>query len=175
MNCLFTLSILVFSNTRWLLNYEELSNIAGILDGPLSKASKSDTLSWSSHNSKRAVKSINAAEILTISEDIDSGKITKCALSCLLGLSSPLTVSHYSHDLLNSLTTFCIAVDKSIRADVRCIRYEYEMRHADQIVWTHGKVNLLDPRTNLDSPLAQTIVHTMASGRIGIDFLVSDS
>lgn len=61
------------------------------------------------------------------------------------------------------------SINKSVRASVSIIRYEYETRHADDIIWIPGRVNPTDPGTNTDSPLTQEMLQTMASGEFSID------
>ena len=123
------------------------------------------------HKSKRPVKSIGASEILAAVEAIDERKVLKKAMSKLLGISLRLVVTLYSRDFFTSLSMQTNSIDESIRTDVNCIRYEYETRNADDVIWIPGKVNLTDPST--DCPLTQAMVHTMAFGNFFIDLFQS--
>lgn len=78
-----------------------------------------------------------------------------------------------SKDLYGSLSTCRSATDKSIRADVSLIRYEFETRKINCMVWIPGKLNPADAITKPDSPLCQTMQLLMFSGTILIDFVAS--
>lgn len=126
------------------------------------------------HKSKRPVKSIGAAEILAAAKAIDEGKILKQAMSTLLGLPIRLIVALDSRDLFTSLSTKRNSVDKSIRAEVNVIRFEYETGNADEIVWIPSRVNLIDPGTNTDSPLVQSLQLTIATDKLSTDLSASE-
>ena len=163
------ISILVFSDAGRVIDRGQLSFFAGLLIGPFAQDSQFYVLSWSSHKSKRPVKSVGAAEILAASEAIDEGKVLKQALSTLLGIPLRLIIALDSLDLFTALSTQKNSIDKSIRADVNVIRYEYETQHADDMIWIPGRVNLTDPGTKTDSPLTQAMIQTMACGKLSID------
>lgn len=126
------------------------------------------TLSWSSHKSKRPVKSIGAAEILAAGEAIDEGKVLAKAYEVLLGMNIDLLIAVDSKDLFETLSTCRNSIDRSIRADVSVIRYEFETQKVNRIFWIPGKVNLADPLTKPNSPLTQALQLTLFSGDISI-------
>ena len=162
-------SIVVFADAGRQSDYGQLSYIAGILVSPLVQGSVFYVLSWMSHKSKRPTKSIGAAEILAASEAIDEGKTLKRALSTLLRITVPLIVAVDSKDLYTSLSTRRNSIDKSIRADVNVIRFEYEVGNVDIMCWLPGSVNPADPGTKTDSPLTQALQLLMHSGTIPHD------
>lgn len=168
-------SVLVFSDAGRRLDSGQLSYFAGLLVGNFQQGSLFYTLSWSSHKSKRPVKSVGAAEILAASEAIDEEKMLKMAMSLLLFNNIPLLVALDSRDLFTSLSTQRNSVDKSIRADVNVIRYEFETQHVDEIIWIPDRVNLTDPGTKTDSPLTQSLLQTMSNGKIAIDLTEHES
>lgn len=171
----FTVSVLVFSDAGRTVDHGQLSYVAGLLLGPMSEGSLFYTMSWMSHKSKRPVKSIGAAEVLAAAEAIDEGKTLKSAMSILLRMPIRLLIALDSRDLFTSLSTQRNSIDKSIRADVNVIRYEYETINADEIIWIPGRVNLSDPGTKTDSPLAQALQLTMSSGKLSLDLSESES
>lgn len=59
-----------------------------------------------------------------------------------------------SKDLYTSLYTNRDSVDKSIGADVNCLRFEFERRHVARIIWVQSNLNLVDPTTKSNTPLA---------------------
>ncbi len=75
-----------------------------------------------------------------------------------------------SKDLYNTLSTCRNATDKSIRPDVSLIRYEFETRKVNRMIWVPGKANLADPFTKPGSPLCQPLQFMMFSGELPMDF-----
>lgn len=73
--------IIVFSDAGRITDHRQLCHVAGILPNGLSNRSVFHTLSWSSHKSKRPVKSTGAAEILAAGEAIDEGKVLRFYLT----------------------------------------------------------------------------------------------
>lgn len=82
---------------------------------------------------KRPVKFIGAAKILAPSEAIDEGEMLKIALTLLRYNNITLLVALDSRDLFTTLSTQRNIVDKSTRADVNVIRYEFETQHVNKI------------------------------------------
>lgn len=109
------------------VDHGQLSFISGLLIGPLQVGSVFHTISWLSHKSKRPVKSTAAAETLAASEAIDEGKVLKKAFSVLFGFTVPLIIVIDSKDLYTSLSTQRNSIDRSIRADVNIIRFDFEI------------------------------------------------
>lgn len=61
-------------------------------------------------------------------------------------------------------------VDRSARADVNYIRYEFELNNADRIYWILARLKLVDPGTEPDSPLAEALQLLRFLGNISIEF-----
>jgi len=70
----YKISVLIFSDASRPCDYGQLGYVAGLLIGEFGSGSVFHTLSWTSHKSKRPVKSIGADEILAAGEAIDEGK-----------------------------------------------------------------------------------------------------
>ena len=168
-------SVVVFADAGKSDDHGQLSYLGGILLGPLRKGSPFYPLSWSSHKSKRPVRSIGAAEILAVGEAVDEGKTLKSAVSTILGINVKLLVATDSKDLFNSLSTQRNSIDKSIRADVNLIRFEYETHSVNTVVWIPGKCNPADPGTKRDSPLTDVLRLMLYTGVIPIEFTGSQS
>ena len=75
-----------------------------------------------------------------------------------------------SKDLFSSLSTQRQSIDRSIRGDVACIRFEFQVHNINYITWIPGSINLADPLTKTDSPLTDALVLTLFTGRLAIDF-----
>lgn len=163
-------SIVVFADAGRHESHGQLCYISGLLLGPLCKESTFYTLSWASHKSRRPVKSIGAAEIMAVGEAIDDGKVLKSALSTILGFKLQLTVITDSKDLYTSLSTQRNSVDKSIRADVNVIRFEYETHAVDTVAWIPGRTNPADVGTKRDSPLCDALSLMLFTGKLSLDF-----
>ena len=166
----YSCSVLVFADASRTIDHGQLGYVAGLLIGEFQEGSVWHTLSWSSHKSKRPVKSIGAAEILAAGEAIDEGKVLVNAYRVLLGMDIDLMISLDSKDLFETLSTCRNSIDRSIRADVSVIRYEFETQNVNRFFWIPGKVNLADPLTKTNSPLVQPLQLSMYSGELGISF-----
>lgn len=75
-----------------------------------------------------------------------------------------------SKDLFTSMSTQKTSVDKSIRGDVACIRYEFQVGNVSKISWIPGSLNLADPLTKTDSPLTEALQLTLYTGRLMIEY-----
>lgn len=171
----YALNILVVSDASRSVDHGQLCFVAGLLFGPMEQNSVFHTLSWISHKSKRPVKSIGAAEILAAFEAIDEGKTLSKAFSSLLGIAVGLIIALDTKNLYTSLSTRRNSIDRSIRADVNVIRYEFETRNVNRITWIPGNFNLADPGTKTDSPPTQTLQLMLCSSRLPIAFDKSES
>ena len=169
------ISVCVFADAGRQSDYGQLSTIAGVLLGSLQQESTFYTLSWSSRKSRRPVRSIGSAETLAVGEAIDEGKLLKEAISLLLQIDVQLIIVTDSKDLYNSLSTQRNATDKSIRADVNVIRYEFETNSVNEMVWVPGRVNLADPGTKRDSQLTDALQLLLFTGRIPLDLSAAES
>lgn len=77
--------------------------------------------------------------------------------------------------MYNSLSTYRNAVDRSIRADINIIRYEYEIGAIRNIVWIPGSTSPADPATKKDIALTYAVKLMMHSGVIPFYFSKADS
>ncbi|PXF41499.1 hypothetical protein BWQ96_08781 [Gracilariopsis chorda] len=165
--------IVLFCNASHSTDHGQLGFVAGMLFGDLSLDSVFHTMSWSSHKSRRPVKSIGSAEILTSGEAIEEGKVLAKAYSKLLGFEIGLWIVFDSKDLYGTLSTCRNASDRSIRGDVSVIRFDFETKKIERMVWVPGKCNYGDPLTKTDSPMVDALQNLLYSGRISIDFEVA--
>ncbi len=153
----YNISILVFSDASRSSDYGQLGFIAGLLIGDFKCGSVFHPLHWASHKSKRPVKSVGSAETLAAGSAIDEGKLLVKAYEELLQIQTDLLIAVDSKDLYDTLSTCRNATDKSIRADVSVIRYEFETQNVNRMIWVSGKSNLADPLTKPNSPLANPL------------------
>lgn len=165
-----SVSVVVFADAGRIEDHGQLSYLTGLLLGPLDKGSHFYVLSWTSHKSKRPIRSTAAAEILAVGEGIDEGKVIKSIMQMIFNRKIKLMVITDSKDLFTSLSTQRNSIDKSIRPDVNVIRYEFQTKSVDEIVWLPGKVNLADPGTKRDSALTDTLMSLLHTGRIPVAF-----
>ena len=163
-------NIVVFSDASRITDYGQLGFVAGLLFGKLEQDAVIHVVSWSSHKSRRPVKSIGAAETLAAGEAIDEGKVLSKAFKILLGIQVGLWVVVDSKDLHGTLSTCRNAADRSIRGDVSVIRYEFETRNVDRMIWVPGRMNYADPLTKTDSPLSSSLELMLFTGKITMDF-----
>lgn len=78
------MSVWVFSDASRIVDYGQLGMFAGLLIDYFNTGSIFHKFNWSSHKSKKPVKSIGAAEILAAGEAIDDVKVTLQAYKALL-------------------------------------------------------------------------------------------
>lgn len=95
---------------------------------------------WISHNSRRSVKSVQAAEVLSVAESIDEANIIAVAYSELFQPKRRVGLFVDSMDLFSSLSTQTLSFDRSFCGDVCSISYEFETGLVDQITWVPGKI-----------------------------------
>lgn len=164
------LSVLVFADASRVDEAGQLGVLTGLLVGEMKSNSIYHPISWISHKAKRPVKSVPAAEILAAGEGIDEGKVIAAAYSELLDMDIRVRLCVDSKDLFTSLSTQRNSIDRAIRADVGCIRYEFQTGAVEKISWIPGNTNLADPLTKKDSSLTDTLRLTLFSGRLCMDF-----
>ena len=92
----------------------------------------------------------------------------------MLGINAKLIVITDSKDLYNSLSTQPNATDRSVRADVNVIRFDFETKAVDSMVWIPGRTNLADPGTKRDSALTEALQLLLLTGKIPIDLSESE-
>jgi len=169
----YAISLVVFADASRKQDHGQLGMLSGLLFGELSEGSTVHVLSWSSRKSKRPVKSIASAETLAVGEAIDEGKLLRNAFERLLNIEIELVIILDSKDLFDTLSTCRNATDRSIRADVNVIRFEFETRAVSRMIWTTGATNLADPLTKHNSPLTQALELLLFDG--SLPFSLSDS
>ncbi|PXF42474.1 hypothetical protein BWQ96_07812 [Gracilariopsis chorda] len=153
----FNVSVLVFADASRPCEYGQLGYIYGLLFGDIRSDSVLHTLLWSSRKSRSPVKFIGSAEILAAGAAIDEGKRLVKALTKLFNMDVFLSVIVDSTDLFDTLSTCRNALDRSIRAAVSVIRYEFENQNVNHMVWVPANCNLADSLTKLNSPLNQAL------------------
>lgn len=143
----------MFTDASRVGDVEQLGIFTSLLIGVMNTKAIYHVVSWVSHMAKRLVKSIQAAEILAAAEGIDGKKALSKAYSELLGKDVELRLCVCSKDLFTSLSTKKSSIDNSIRGDVGCIRYEFQIGAVQDTSSIPGTTNLADPLTNRDSSL----------------------
>ena len=116
------------------------------------------------------MKSIGAAEILAVGESIDEGKVLQASISELLGHNLKLTVITDSKYLYTYLSTQHNSIDKSIRADVNDIRFEYETHHVNTVAWIPGQIYPAEVGTKSDSALIEEVQLMLFTGKLQLDY-----
>ena len=74
-----------------------------------------------------------------------------------------------SKDLFTSLSTQRNWIDRSIRGDVGCIRFEFQTGTVEKTSWKPGRVNLDDSLTEKDSVLTETLPLCLFTGRLSFN------
>ena len=73
-------------------------------------------------------------------------------------------------DSYTSWSTKKTLIDKSIGGDVNVIRYEFETRDVNKIIWIPGSTNVLDPGTKPNISLSVIFKLNILTGRLKMDF-----
>lgn len=108
-------------------------------------------------------------------EAIDEGKVLAQTLSAILNQHVKLYIALDTKDLYTSLSTKRNSIDKSIRADVNVIRFEFECCNFNRIIWIPDSVNLADPGTKANSPMIDALQLMQFTGSIPLDFIGHES
>lgn len=165
-----TLSIVVFSDASRSNECGQIGFVAGLLIGDFEKDSIYHVLHWSSNKSRCPVKSIGAAEILAAGNAVDEAKMLAAAYTALLHVKIDVVVCVDCKDLYDSLSTCHRSADKSIRADVAVIMYEFETHNINRMIWIPGKINPADPLTKRDSPMNKALQLMLYNGLLCENF-----
>lgn len=107
----------------------QIGFIAGFVISDFAKGSPLHVLTWKSQKSKRPVRSIGLAQTIAAGAVIDEGKFFAASFLALLNVETKLQVCVDSKDLWDSLTTCHESTDKSVKANVSVIRYEFETKN----------------------------------------------
>ena len=159
----------MFSDAGRPSEHGQLGYIGGILLGRLKQGSIFHPLTWRSHLSNRPTKSSGSAETLAAVDAIDDEKLIVDTLNILLTDGIHLFVVVDCKDWFISLSTCRSPVDKSMRADVSLICYNYETRRLNRLIWTPGFLNPADVLTKLDSALTDSVQLMMFNGTLPYD------
>ena len=95
--------------------------------------------------------------------------MAKFALSEMLGITVKLIIVTDSKNVYNLVSTQRNATDRSVRADVNVIRFYFETKAADEMVWIPGRKNLAEVDTKRDSALAESLQILLLTGTISLD------
>ena len=166
----YEMSVVVLSDANRSDANGQLGYIAGIVIGDLKPGSPLHSLSWDSRKSKHPVRLIVSAETIAAAIAIDEGKIMVQSLRCLLNHLSKLKICFDSKDLWDSLTNCHEPTDKSVKANVNVIRYEFETKKVSQMTCIPGKINPSDDLTIKDSPMKNPLQLMLFTGEIAITF-----
>lgn len=124
---------------------------------------------WISHQSRRPVKNVPAAENLAATEGIDESKLIASAYKQLLNIGIRVKIVVDSKDLFTSLATQRNSINRSTSSDVACTRYEFQVGWVDEISWIQGKLNLADVLKKPDSPLREASRLVQYTRRLQVD------
>lgn len=159
------ISVLAFAIAGRRSDSAQLSTICGLLIGTFDKGSIYHTISWTSHKSKRPVKSIAAGENFAAGEGIEEGLVLKkYTYSLLLNVDTELFIVltpgifilHWQRNASQSIVP-CV--------DIYYFRCQFEDSNANHIFWIPGRLILADPGTNSDSSLKQALQLLLCSGK----------
>lgn len=165
----YNLIVLEFADASKPNSYGQIGVIFGLMVGDLAQNAIYHTISWISHKSRRPTKSVPAANILAAAEVIDELKIIAETYRELLKIDIKTQICLDSRELFTSLSTQSNSIDRSIRSDIACIRFEFQVGSINQITWVPGKLNLADSFTKPNSQLTETLQLTLYSGRLQLD------
>ena len=166
----YRLTVLAYTDASKANEYGQVGVLIELLLGEMKTGSIFHAITWISHKSKRPVKSVPAPEIIAAAEGIGEAKIIAHAYRQLLNVNISVRVCLDTKDLFTSLSTQRNSIDRSIRSDIACIRYEFQVGIFDEISWIPGKLNLADVLTKPNSPLTDVLQLTLYNGRLQVEF-----
>ena len=74
-----------------------------------------------------------------------------------------------SKDLWDTVSTCHLPTDRSIRSDIALLRYYYETKKIDRMIWVPGSLNLAEPLTKWNSLLTRDLQLLLLTGELAID------
>lgn len=104
---------------------DQIGFIEGLVIDDFEKDSPFHALCWKLQKPKRPVRSIGSAETIDTGLTIDKRKLLTASFLTLLNVETKLHVCVESKVLWDSLRTCYELTDKSVKADVNVIRYEF--------------------------------------------------
>lgn len=138
----YPVSVVVFAVASRKIDHGQLRSVSGLLFGELDEGATFHVPSWSSCKSRGTVKVAAAAHISAGGEGIDKGKLLRVAFNMLLEIKIDLIVALDLEDLFDTLSVRRNASDRSVRADVNIIRFEFETHAVARVISTPGRTNL---------------------------------
>lgn len=111
------------------------------------------------------MKSIAAAEVPAAGDAADERKLLAQNYSLLPETNVRLFVVVDSKDLFDPLLTCRAPGDKTIRADVQLLRYNFEAHSLNKLIWIQCSANSADLLTKRDSPLIYTLQLLLFNGK----------
>lgn len=165
----YEVNIVAFSDASKVDDKGQLGMISGLMLGELKTKAVYHSITWFYKKAKRPVKSVASAEVLGTGAAFDESVLLKHTYSKLLGISVRLFLVVDSKDLYDTISTKRLPTDKSIKCEVASLRYDFEIRAIDKIIWVPGKFNLADPLTKHDIPIEKSLQLTLYCGTISSD------
>ena len=165
----FDLNVVCFADASKVEDKGQLGMVTGLMVGDFTTGAVFHALTWFSKRAKRPVKSTASAEVLATGAAADEGILLKHACFKIFGVNVGLHVILDTMDLYDTISTKRLPTDKAIKGDVASLRYDFEIRAIDKMIWIPGKFNLSDPLTKRDSPLEKSLQLTLHTGLISVD------
>lgn len=129
----YNLTVLPFADASKPNEYGQIGVLVGLLVGEFEQNTIYHAISWLSHKAKRPTKSVPATEILATGEGIDEVKTIVETYRTLLKMEVKTQICVDSKDLFTSFSTQRNSIDRSMRNDVACIRFEFQVGSINQI------------------------------------------
>lgn len=160
----------MFSYARLRCKAGHLSFLAGLLIDTMVKNSVFCLLSWFSYKAKLIVRLTGTVENIAAGKAVDRGKKTSRVPSKVRGCKVSLLVAMDSEDLYRALPTPRNNVEKSIRADMNVLHYEFKRGNLNALAWIPRQTNLPGPGAKPYSPVPEALQQTMFDKELCTDF-----
>lgn len=167
--------VVVFAHAGLKVDYGQQFVLKRLDFGTFAENSVFPMLFQISYKLKGPVKSVDAAEVVAMSQGIDEGNVFREAAALLFGTAVDLIKVVDSKDLFTYLSTQKNSIDRSTRSIVNTIRFEYETGGVDEVIWVPRSVNLPDPGTKTDSSLALALQLMKTNGVMLVDLYRAES
>lgn len=145
-----TLHLRMYADSSFADN-EDLSTQLGYIVLICDASNKCNVLHFSSHKSRRVVRSVMGGEAYAMANGMDFTLTLRHDLESMLGNSLAVKMFTDSHCLFDVITKNTITTEKRLMIDIKSVREAYERMEVSDVAWIESKANPADPLTKLTS------------------------
>lgn len=140
-------------------NNEDLSTQLGYLVLLCDARKRCNILHYSSHKSRRVVRSVMGGEVYAFADGFDFGITIRHDLQRIIGKKLSLSIFTDSKCLFDVITKHTTTTEKRLMIDIKAVREAYERMEISDVGWIRSKDNPADALTKLtENAVLETII-----------------